>query len=311
MPERFKVLSTIDLRSQGGSSTSLPFPVSAKYPSHRLFPSLKQSEGEGSSIVEVGKFPSRVPLTSDDLPLLTKLRKDFIEGIPIDFSNLSLNHSERKLCLSKTLEDNDFNLMELCYRLSPAQGRFIKHCFAINKKMLNRFKYICNNLGLTVNSIPYYTPDVLSYSRLGRGLCSIVNETTNKIILELLTFYNGKYGRLIILVSIGVCCTIWYLFLPGIADAVPPEEIFQRFDSYQEFYNADINKPLFKKICFIERTYISDEVLKTIENEYPFSDMEIPATGSTRIAVGLGLIIGVFLAAGIVPLMGSVPEISQ
>ncbi|KAI3666158.1 hypothetical protein L1987_89348 [Smallanthus sonchifolius] len=126
LPERFKVLSTIDLRNDGVSSTCLPFPVTARFPStSRAFPSLSQSAGEGSS---------RAPLTSEDLPLLSQLRRDFIEGVPTD---------------------------------------------------------------------------VFSFSRLGRGLRGVVNENYEKIVVEILTFYKGKYGRLIILVSLGVSTTIW------------------------------------------------------------------------------------------------------
>ncbi|KAI3664479.1 hypothetical protein L1987_89770 [Smallanthus sonchifolius] len=79
LPERFKVLSTIDLRNDGVSSTCLPFPVTARFPStSRAFPSLSQSAGEGSS---------RAPLTSEDLPLLSQLRRDFIEGVPTEDSD--------------------------------------------------------------------------------------------------------------------------------------------------------------------------------------------------------------------------------
>ncbi|KAI3666154.1 hypothetical protein L1987_88967 [Smallanthus sonchifolius] len=89
-----------------------------RFPStSRAFPSLSQSAGEGSS---------RAPLTSEDLPLLSQLRRDFIEGVPT-----------------------------------------------------------------------------------GRGLRGVVNENYEKIVVEILTFYKGKYGRLIILVSLGVSTTIW------------------------------------------------------------------------------------------------------
>ncbi|KAI3668663.1 hypothetical protein L1987_88332 [Smallanthus sonchifolius] len=51
--------------------------------------------------------------------------------------------------------------------------------------------------------------NVFSFSRLGRGLRGVVNENYEKIVVEILTFYKGKYGRLIILVSLGVSTTIW------------------------------------------------------------------------------------------------------
>ncbi|KAI3664716.1 hypothetical protein L1987_89516 [Smallanthus sonchifolius] len=160
LPERFKVLSTIDLRNDGVSSTCLPFPVTARFPStSRAFPSLSQSAGEGSS---------RAPLTSEDLPLLSQLRRDFIEGVPTG------------------LTENSFN-----------------------QKMVERLSNVCSTLGITTNSIPYYNPDVFSFSRLGRGLRGVVNENYEKIVVEILTFYKGKYGRLIILVSLGVSTTIW------------------------------------------------------------------------------------------------------
>ncbi|KAI3664758.1 hypothetical protein L1987_89471 [Smallanthus sonchifolius] len=50
-----------------------------RFPStSRAFPSLSQSAGEGSS---------RAPLTSEDLPLLSQLRRDFIEGVPTEDSD--------------------------------------------------------------------------------------------------------------------------------------------------------------------------------------------------------------------------------
>jgi len=96
------------------------------------------------------------------------------------------------------------------------------------------------------------------------------------------------------------------LFAPGVADVAPPCEIFPRIESNLSFMLILINKEMFNKVCFIERKYITGEVIKTLENEIPFSDMSIPASGNTRIAVGLG--IGVFLAMGIVPSSNSLIE---
>jgi hypothetical protein len=130
---------------------------------------------------------------------------------------------------------------------------------------------------------------------------SLVHDNYDKIVVESISFYKGKYGRVIILVSLGVCCTIWSIYVPGVGDIAPPMEHFPRFESYQSFFNPDTNKELLSKACYIERTDISGEVIKTLENEFPFSEMNIPATGEKRIAVGLALMIVVFMALGVAP----------
>lgn len=122
-------------------------------------------------------------------------------------------------------------------------------------------------------------------------MLSLVNERYDKVLVELFTFFNGEYGRLFILVSLGVSCTTWYLFVPGVGDTAPPIDVFPRDIPREQFFNPETSKYLFKKVSFIEHTYITDEILKAFENESPFSELHIPESGYLRAAVGLGLII--------------------
>jgi hypothetical protein len=92
------------------------------------------------------------------------------------------------------------------------------------------------------------------------------------------------------------------MFSPSVAEIAP------NIESYEEFFNVNTHMEKFNKLCFIESQCIAGEVLRTIENDLPFSEMSIPETGKTRVAVGLGLIIGVCLAMGILPLSDSVPQ---
>lgn len=356
LPAKFKVLSTIDLRNQGGSSTSLPFPVSARFPAEYKFPSLGLSPPKSSIISPVLSNKSRVPVPDEpltnteyldmdqlhqQLPLLSQLRRDNIAGgtsmpspvvlpplssctgLPNPIPNPSFYHNAFHDCsawlgLSSASTILLDNRMSFYFRAFPGQETFLGKSYVITNKIKERVTDLCNSIGFTSNSFPYFGPDVFSYSRLGRGLRGLVNEANyqNGQVIEVLTFFKGIYGRYIIHVGMGVSCTIWYMFVPGFAD-VAPIELLQRIGSYEQFMdpdsiqNAQNSIQGLHKAVFIERAYITDEVLKSIENDFPFTDMDIPSGRSsrTKIAVGLGLIIGVFLAMGIGPTGGAADSI--
>ncbi|KAI3664783.1 hypothetical protein L1987_89440 [Smallanthus sonchifolius] len=81
-PDRIKKLQWVLVSSphaRGNLDRIICSLFQARFPStSRAFPSLSQSAGEGSS---------RAPLTSEDLPLLSQLRRDFIEGVPTEDSD--------------------------------------------------------------------------------------------------------------------------------------------------------------------------------------------------------------------------------
>lgn len=205
----------------------------------------------------------------------------------------------------------DDDIMGLCYRFLPFQPNYINSEFIITKKIKDRLTKICNSLGLSYNSVPFSVPELFTYSRKGSGMLSLVNNNFDKVLVEVLSFYKGYYGRFILLVSLGVSCTVWYMFAPGIADIAPPSELLGRVLSYEPFFQVDHHYDKFNKVCFLERKYLTGEVLSALDNEYPFTEINIPASSNVRVAVGLGVMVAVFLALGIVPNVSSFKEIQR
>lgn len=61
------------------------------------------------------------------------------------------------------------------------------------------------------------------------------------------------------------------------------------------------NAPNFRKICFVEKYDTSESVMSAFENELPFAEITIPASGEVLKAVSLGMMVAIFLAVGLVP----------
>nr|YP_010352640.1 hypothetical protein LK193_mgp44 [Bidens tripartita]YP_010352670.1 hypothetical protein LK193_mgp14 [Bidens tripartita]UIR98995.1 hypothetical protein [Bidens tripartita]UIR99025.1 hypothetical protein [Bidens tripartita] len=237
-----------------------------------------------------------------DDTLLSRIRSYLLTDAeePILGPSTSASTSDSQLLALNALKDST-EKVQLCYRYFPDHTSWINGTFFMTKPMMKRLKQLFKEIDFFSSSIPYYVPEVFQHSNLGQGMRSLVNENYDKIVVEALTFYKGEYGRVVILASLGVCCTVWSLYVPGVAGLTPPLDNFPRFESYQQFFNPETTKDLFDKVTFIQRTDISEDVIKTFENEIPFKDMNIPATGDKKIAIGLALMIVVFMALGVAP----------
>jgi len=229
------------------------------------------------------------------------------------------------LNLIQALEDCSLNVQKLLIsyriipcnnnRILPGGSEFINKEFNLNNSVLDRLKILCNSVGLSNNlyRLPYHVPDLIAYTRKGKGFLGVVNERYDKVLVEVLTFISGKYSRYILLVSLGFSCTVWYMSAPGDVDHSQPVEIFQRILRHSKFLNPNHDYDQFKKICFIEHKYITGEVLSALENVFPFSEMDIPVINNVdiaessnqrhnlKVAVGFGLMVAVFLTLGIIP----------
>ena len=296
MPERYRMLSTVDLRNDGTSSTSIPFPVLARYPTTWAIP----------SALRTGEGPSIVPLTRERevQPLLSPLQREFIEPtLQREFIEPTSLTNENSLNLALSgMSLSDSNLMSLYFRFFPEHTRFIGTEFRITNTLKKKLVHLCNSIGISSSIVPFSTSSLFIYSRLGCGLRSLITESqVPKKVVEVLTYLNGKYGRLIILVSIGVGCTVWYTFVPGVPDTPPLEVYIPRVISYYSFHDVDYELPPLQKLCFIEKKYIAGEVLSAFDNVYPFKEIPIPNNYDARIPIGLGIMVAVFLAMGILP----------
>lgn len=130
----------------------------------------------------------------------------------------------------------------------------------------------------------------------------LVCEEFNKILVEVITFNKntGMYGRYMVLVCLGIGCTVWYRVASGTADEAPAA-MLARLASYAPFFNMEYYSPDFTRVGFIERHDVSASVESALGNELPFSEIKIPASGPVLKAVGLGLMVAFFLAVGVVP----------
>lgn len=276
----------------------------------------------GKNVAMFSNRRTSLPMPSITFPSLSYRRSLF---------DNNMVHTLHMNKLIKMLEQSSsVNKMVLCYRFLPGHSDYINHEFHINNQIVDRLKYISNTVRLSYNRVPFSVPELFPYTRKGAGISSLVNEKYDKVLVEVITFLNGEYGRFILLVSMGVSCTVWYIFGPGMYDIAPSTEIIPRVLSLDQFFQVDHHYDQFHKVCFLEQKSLTGEVLSAFENVFPFSEIDIPANSNVnvpsnsnvsasnvnesinlRVAVGLGLMVAVFLAMGIVPTSSSINEIEQ
>lgn len=86
--------------------------------------------------------------------------------------------------------------------------------------------------------------------------------------MEVITFYNGRYGRIFVLVSLGIGCTVWYGFVPGVADHAPEGNLFAPLESYDHFFNMDYTETSLHKVEFLERNDVTPSVELAMGNAF-------------------------------------------
>lgn len=185
------------------------------------------------------------------------------------------------------------------FRFLPGQSDFLTQDLKL-PSAFDRLSFLSNALGLEYSSLPPFLDSMLPYCCSGAGLRSlVVNESINLILVEVITYCDGSYGRFLVLVSSGIGCTLWYGFVRGSVHCAPEGGLFTPFNSYDPFFNALHSAPGFQKISFLETN--ADLVSHIIGNEHPFAEIMIPASGNALKSVSIGVIISFFIAVGIVP----------
>lgn len=187
--------------------------------------------------------------------------------------------------------------MELGFRFLPGQHDLLNLEKDLTlPKSFDKLSFLSNSLGLSYFRRPLPIREVFPFSSSGTGLRGLVTENeVTKILVEVVTFLAGRYGRFLVLVSPGVGCTVWF----GFAHALE-SSLFNPLDSYDPFALMQYSAPGFRRIGFVERNDASEAVMSALENA-PFAEITIPASGHTLKAVGLGVMVAFFLAVGLVP----------
>ncbi|XXG85515.1 hypothetical protein AAC387_Pa11g0577 [Persea americana] len=139
------------------------------------------------------------------------------------------------------------------------------------------------------------------YTSFGAGLRDLLNNSFTKVLVEVITYYDGRYGRFLVLVYLGVGCTVWYDFAFGSAHQAPEGWLLAPFGSYERFFDMDYYAPGYRRVGFVEGNDVSALVESAFGNEHPFTEITIPSSGPVLKAVGLGVMVAFFLAVGLVP----------
>lgn len=221
------------------------------------------------------------------------LSPSIIEKLRAPFIEFTTNLKELSSFLSYDI------IMGLGFRFIPGQTQMLLKELKFPESF-DRLSFISNSLGLSYNRVP--AKSLTSFSSSGVGLRGLLTDQLTKILVEVITYYNGRYGRFLVLVWLGIGCTVWYGFAPGVALQAPEGPLFAPLASYDPFFNMDYYDNYLHRVDFLERNDVSPSVELAMGNELPFADINIPASGPVLTAVGLGVMVAFFLAIGIVPL---------
>ena len=154
-----------------------------------------------------------------------------------------------------------------------------------------------HSLGLSFYKKPLSADSVFPLSSSGAGLRGLVTNGIKKILVEVVTYHKHKYIRFLVLVCLGVGCTVWWASAPGFDFRFPEGAGVEPFDSYDPFFNMDHIQHGFRRVGIVERNDVSASVVSAMGTEQ-FADITIPAIGPMHKGVSLALII---FALGLAP----------
>lgn len=190
--------------------------------------------------------------------------------------------------------------LNICWRLLPGSSDYPSSDF-ISQELRSPLvvavlKFIKSSLGLS-----YYTSPMAPHDRASRGLKDLTDSSApSKVLIEVLTEYSQRYGRILVLISLGLGCTAWYSFFSG--DIHIHNNPFPPFDSYVPFLDHRHVAEGYERTHFSEApTNVPAHVEAMFRSTPLLKEVVIPANGPTMQAVGLGLVIAFFLAAGMLP----------
>lgn len=190
--------------------------------------------------------------------------------------------------------------MGLGFRFLPGQTEFLMQELQLPESF-ERLSFLSHSLSSSYNFSRISLESLLPYSCSGVGLRGLVSDNLNKILVEVITYYDGTYGRFLVLVCLGIGCTVWYNYAPGTSDRAPDSNVFTPLESYEPYFYSNFYSPVFRKLDFVETHDVTALVDSILGNEEPFTDIRIPASGPVLKSVGLGLMVTLFLAVGLLP----------
>lgn len=200
-------------------------------------------------------------------------------------------------------------MMSLGFRFMPGQGESLVKELRV-PETLDGLRNLRDNLGLSL------TKGTLSGAPLLKlkGVSDLIRDPSSilasRVLVEAITFHEGYYGRFLVLVQIGVGCTVWYGFAQGNGMNLPIDgllaPLFSPIENYDAFFmNPDVHvHPGFNKMTLVEgiESPVTTPLTQAFAEKKPFIDIEIPKTNqSIIVGVSLGLAVAILLTFGITP----------
>lgn len=204
-------------------------------------------------------------------------------------------------------------MMSLGFRFMPGQGEFLVKELR-SPETLEGLRNLRDNLGLSLTKGTLSSSPLLRLKGLSDSVQAGMSALASRVLVEAITYNAGYYGRFLILVQIGLGCTVWYGFAPGDGHFAPTEgfvPLFSPIDNYDAFItNPDVHvQPGFNKITFVQGVdNVAAPLSQAFTEEKPFMDIDIemPTMSNKSLIVGvsLGLAVALLFTLGVNPSCG-------
>lgn len=202
-------------------------------------------------------------------------------------------------------------MMSLGFRFMPGQGESLVKELRV-PETLDGLRNLRDNLGLSLTKGTLSGAPLLKLKGVSDLIFNKSSMLASRVLVEAITFNEGYFGRFLVLVQMGVGCTVWYGFAPGDGMNLPIDgllaPLFSPIENYDAFFmNPDVHvHPGFNKMTLVEGIESPVTPLtQAFAEEKPFLDIEIPKTNqSIIVGVSLGLAVAILLTFGITPNSG-------
>lgn len=234
---------------------------------------------------------------------LLKGKSPMIEsGLAQSIVDQSKNEDEAsfKEFLKKLEKQLEPETLDMSYRYPPGgHSDFIKQTFLFTKKMRQKIIDFSSNLELTKRNFQPGPLELILFRSRIHNFRNMFDTNNGKKWVEVRTLYKGISGKFIVMAILGTGCIVWYSLLPvpmGLTSAeISPLSIRKNLCTLDD---EDLRN-VFNKVLFIDNKNIKGDVQSAYENLYPFSQINIPAPDSIKLALGFGVMMAIILGMGI------------
>lgn len=258
-----------------GSSSNIQYPRLTT-----LFPSIERKHPHPVSHVIKKASPTLIKgMINKKEPVENSPMKDIANNPQlIEFFNLRKTNITDLILKSPSV--NELKIMSVQFRSHPSHKESEGSTFLVTPEAVKNLVHLFRSLGIPESRLTLSDRGYALYTRLGTGLLGLVNKTSKRILIEALTFYNGEFTRIMVLVYLGYGCTVWYMAAKGLYGSPLPTVLYPQDASYVDFFRESFSHPLYQKLSFIETKYLMNDLLKSFETFNPFTQqIEVPLTG--------------------------------